>query len=74
MRDDILLSTVVNEGPNDDPCNKRDDEKLAREIVISELLKLAVHLDYSDEIGRRKTFQLVRECALSLSFSGCLLI
>ncbi|KIJ99866.1 hypothetical protein K443DRAFT_132899 [Laccaria amethystina LaAM-08-1] len=36
---------------------KRND----KEFVISELLKLAVNLDYTDEIGRRKMFQLVRD-------------
>jgi len=39
----------------------REDARFDRGSVIAELLKLAVHLDYSDEIGRRKMFQLVRE-------------
>ncbi len=33
------------------------DEKA---FVIGELLRLAVHLDYADETGRRKMFQLTR--------------
>ncbi|KAF9484715.1 hypothetical protein BDN70DRAFT_872249 [Pholiota conissans] len=37
-----------------------DEEKISRLLVISELLKLAANLDYSDETGRRKTFKLVR--------------
>jgi len=40
------------------------DEQIERdnkELVMAELLKLAVNLDYSDEIGRRGMFQLVRE-------------
>ncbi|CAA7267951.1 unnamed protein product [Cyclocybe aegerita] len=41
--------------------NNIEDEKMARELVMSELLKLAVNLDYSDETGRRKMFQLVRD-------------
>ncbi|WVN89766.1 uncharacterized protein L203_104996 [Cryptococcus depauperatus CBS 7841] len=32
-----------------------------RTFVVGELLKLAVNLDYTDEIGRRKMFQLARE-------------
>ena len=40
---------------------KLEEEKHSREFVLAELLKLAVYLDYSDETGRRKTFQLVRE-------------
>jgi condensin complex subunit 3 len=39
----------------------REEQKIDKEIIISELLKLAVNLDYTDEIGRRKMFQLVRE-------------
>ena len=40
---------------------RREDIIFDKEFIITELLKLAVHLDYSDEIGRRKMFQLVRE-------------
>ena len=40
---------------------RREDIIFDKEFVIAEYLKLAVHLDYSDEIGRRKMFQLVRE-------------
>lgn len=52
----------------------REDARIDKESVIAELLKLAVHLDYSDEIGRRKMFQLVREwgsfvCFECLTFS-----
>lgn len=40
---------------------KREDIIFDKEFVIAELLRLAIHLDYSDEIGRRNMFQLVRE-------------
>jgi len=33
---------------------------MSQEFMLTELLKLAVNLDYADEIGRRKMFQLVR--------------
>jgi condensin complex subunit 3 len=39
-----------------------EDDRNERELIIGEMLKLAVSLDYSDEIGRRKMFQLVRKC------------
>lgn len=29
-----------------------------RAFIVGELLKLAIHLDYADETGRRKMFQL----------------
>lgn len=38
-----------------------EDARLEKEAIIGELLQLAVNLDYSDEIGRRKMFQLVRK-------------
>ena len=47
---------------------RREDARIDKECVIAELLKLAVHLDYSDEIGRRKMFQLVREWSSSVCF------
>ncbi|KAG6830471.1 hypothetical protein H0H87_008044 [Tephrocybe sp. NHM501043] len=40
---------------------KYEDARLADEAIIGELLQLAVNLDYSDEIGRRSMFQLVRD-------------
>ena len=39
---------------------RREEERMSQEFVLTELLKLAVNLDYADEIGRRKMFQLVR--------------
>jgi condensin complex subunit 3 len=48
-----------------------EDIRLDKEFIIGEMLKLAVNLDYSDEMGRRKMFSLVREsvgilCSLML--------
>ncbi|EIN08176.1 hypothetical protein PUNSTDRAFT_143847 [Punctularia strigosozonata HHB-11173 SS5] len=37
------------------------DEQDAKEFILGEMLRLAVDLDYGDEIGRRKMFQLVRD-------------
>jgi condensin complex subunit 3 len=39
---------------------RREEERMSQEFMLTELLKLAVNLDYADEIGRRKMFQLVR--------------
>lgn len=48
--------------PSDRDVDERlDDLLLDAEFVIAEMLKLAVNLDYADEIGRRKMFQLVRD-------------
>ncbi|KAI3620593.1 hypothetical protein CBS9595_002560 [Malassezia furfur] len=39
----------------------QDDSSLARIFVVNEMLALAIHCDYGDEMGRRKMFMLVRE-------------
>ncbi|KAF8605217.1 hypothetical protein BDV93DRAFT_543748 [Ceratobasidium sp. AG-I] len=55
---------------NRDPAEDDEDEKkdvnleekaFDAELVVGELLGLAVNLDYADEIGRRKMFQLIRD-------------
>ena len=50
---------------NEEDIQRREDDRMDREFVIGEMLKLAVDLDYADEIGRRKMFQLVRESCIS---------
>ncbi|KAJ7039564.1 nuclear condensing complex subunit [Mycena alexandri] len=42
----------------DDPTSAEESEE--KEFIISEMLKLAQNLDYSDESGKRKMFPLVR--------------
>ncbi|KAJ7183125.1 nuclear condensing complex subunit [Mycena filopes] len=37
------------------------EENEHKEFIVSEMLRLAQHLDYSDELGRRKMYPLVRE-------------
>jgi condensin complex subunit 3 len=46
---------------NEDEDEEIDEKQEEMEFLIGEMLKLAVHLDYADEIGRRKMFGLVRE-------------
>ncbi|KAF8814695.1 ARM repeat-containing protein [Phlegmacium glaucopus] len=38
-----------------------DEELAKREIILGELLRMALKLDYSDEIGRRKVFSVVKD-------------
>jgi len=47
---------------------------VGRSFVVAELCKLAVGLDYADEIGRRKMFQLARESVSSQTQSAHRLI
>jgi condensin complex subunit 3 len=43
-------------------AEERDEEgELEQEFVVSELVGIAVNVDYGDEIGRRKMFELMRE-------------
>jgi condensin complex subunit 3 len=44
-----------------EPTEEEEDARIDKEFIIGEMLKVAVHLDYADEIGRRKMFQLVRD-------------
>lgn len=52
------------EPASDDEEEKKDvnleEKAFDAELVVGELLGLAVNLDYADEIGRRKMFQLIR--------------
>lgn len=38
-----------------------DDDAVEQEFVVEQLLHIAITLDYSDEVGRRKMFSLLRE-------------
>ncbi|TDL22782.1 hypothetical protein BD410DRAFT_722164 [Rickenella mellea] len=51
----------VLETEDDEESEARDEQIANIEFVIGELLKLAVHLDFGDEIGRRKMFTITRE-------------
>ncbi|KZT57283.1 putative mitotic chromosome condensation-related protein [Calocera cornea HHB12733] len=58
---DITLGqeSLIAQGEEPDPTQEaaKDDQA----FMLSELCKLAVNLDYADEIGRRKMFSLVRD-------------
>lgn len=49
------------EAEGEEERQNKEDERMDREFVVGELLRLACDLDYADEIGRRKMFGLVRE-------------
>jgi condensin complex subunit 3 len=48
-------------GGDEDERAKKEEIRCDKEFVVGEMCVLAVRLDYSDEIGRRKMFQLVRQ-------------
>jgi condensin complex subunit 3 len=45
-----------------DETGEDDEVNDEREFVLAELLRLALNLDYADEIGRRRLEQFVRTC------------
>ncbi|KAL4791566.1 nuclear condensing complex subunit [Aspergillus venezuelensis] len=44
-----------------DATDVNDDETVEIEFIVEQLLHIAMTLDYSDEVGRRKMFTLLRE-------------
>lgn len=46
------------DGSNDD---KDEEDTVEQEFIVEQLLHIALTLDYSDEVGRRKIFSLLRQ-------------
>jgi hypothetical protein len=53
----LLRASLVQEEQEEGEDSEELDAK--REIILGELLRIALKLDYSDEIGRRKVFSVV---------------
>lgn len=51
------------EGEDEEEVECREEDLAKREIILAELLRMALKLDYMDEIGRRKVFSVVRKRA-----------
>ena len=56
-----LLEQQAAEEMEDDMPAVQDEQSGERVFVVNELLAIAMHCDYGDEVGRRKMFMLVRE-------------
>ncbi|KAL9114657.1 MAG: hypothetical protein Q9227_001335 [Pyrenula ochraceoflavens] len=59
----ILLEAIAKAAHSDEG---NEEETVELEFVVEQLLHIALTLDYSDEIGRRRMFSLLRE-ALSMA-------
>ncbi|KAI0063895.1 hypothetical protein BV25DRAFT_1823946 [Artomyces pyxidatus] len=46
---------------DDESAARKEEQRIEQEFVIAEMLRLAVNLDFGDEIGRRKMEWLVRD-------------
>ncbi|KAH0581314.1 hypothetical protein H2248_012409 [Termitomyces sp. 'cryptogamus'] len=49
--------------PEDDEeeVEKREEERAKKEVILGELLRMSLKLDFMDEIGRRKVFTIVKD-------------
>lgn len=61
MQEQEEAEVVVDEDDEDEERDKREEELIKGVFILDEVLKIAVRLDYSDEIGRRKVFAIIRE-------------
>lgn len=52
-------------GPDGDGDNDAEQESITKEFIVEQMLAMALTLDYSDEVGRRKMLGLIRD-ALTL--------
>lgn len=55
----MLRSTGEEEEEDEEERDRREDEMLNKAFILSQMLKIAVNLDYADEIGRRKMFKII---------------
>jgi condensin complex subunit 3 len=63
-----LLETLERldaEGVDESVADRLEEQVVQLAFVIKELLKMAVELDYADEMGRRKMWTLIRAYLLS---------
>lgn len=51
---------------DEEEMERREDVVTERAFVVAEMLRLTALCDFSDEIGRRKAFAVVRECCQPL--------
>ncbi|WFD26291.1 chromosome condensation complex Condensin, subunit G [Malassezia nana] len=56
-----LLMQQATEATDEDMPIVQDDSTLAHVFVVGEMLAIAMHCDYGDELGRRNMFLLVRD-------------
>lgn len=56
---------------DDDEADAREEDLAKQEVILSEILRMALKLDYMDEIGRRKIFSVVRKAFDCNSVCSC---
>ncbi len=59
--EEIETAKMLNAGRIAEEYEELEEELAKKEVIMGELLRLALNLDYGDEIGRRKVFSVVSE-------------
>lgn len=67
---DLLLRGDIQDAEEEERRARLEEHRLDLEFILGEMLRMSVNLDYADEIGRRKMFQLVRTYPFSHVLSG----
>jgi len=62
-----MFEAVAEEDVDEEERGRVEEGMTQAAFVLCELLKIAVHLDYTDEIGRRKLSVVVRELIFGFS-------
>ena len=56
-----VIREAASDGPDGDGDEEAEEESVSREFVVEQMLTMALTFDYSDEVGRRKMFSLLRD-------------
>ncbi|KAF2153187.1 ARM repeat-containing protein [Myriangium duriaei CBS 260.36] len=56
-----VVKAAASGGPDGDGDEEAEEESVSREFVVEQMLTMAATFDYSDEVGRRKMFGLLRD-------------
>jgi condensin complex subunit 3 len=60
--EEMETAKLLRAGLEENDDEELEEELAKREVIMGELLKMVLKLDYGDEIGRRKVFSVVSEC------------
>lgn len=57
----VLIDAIKRAEEQDDEEDDEEEDTAEQEFIVEQLLHIALSLDYSDEVGRRKMFALLRQ-------------
>ncbi|KDR80169.1 hypothetical protein GALMADRAFT_62541 [Galerina marginata CBS 339.88] len=59
--EEIETAKLLRAGLEEEENEELEEELAKREVIMGELLRMALKLDYGDEIGRRKVFSVMKD-------------